>query len=84
MEWQPIATAPKDGTAILAFNARHQSHAPVVVVWKEEPPDSDVGPEPHWADAATYAGDALYFNGNYFTHWMPLLAPPSASSGVSL
>jgi hypothetical protein len=74
-EWQPIETAPKDGTAILAFNCRHMSHAPVVVVWRkisvlEE--DSD----PHWADAATRQGTALYYNGNYFSHWQPLPEPP--------
>lgn len=75
-EWREISSAPKDGTPILAFNDQHPSHAPVVVRWKHETPDSEVGPEPHWADAASYAGDALYFNGNYFTDWMPVPAPP--------
>ncbi len=77
-EWQPIETAPKDGTAILAANARHLSHEPVVVRWKEETADSELGPEPHWADAATRGGDALYYNGLYFTHWMHLPSMPTA------
>ncbi|MEI4482184.1 MULTISPECIES: hypothetical protein [unclassified Phyllobacterium] len=77
--WRPIETAPKDGTAILAFNSRHMSHAPVVVEWKEVELDPDLGPEPHWADSATASGTALYYNGLYFDYWMPTPAFTSLS-----
>lgn len=73
--WQLIESAPKDGTPILAFNSRHPSHAPIVVKWMFEYEDSDLGPEPHWSDAATAGGTALYFNSLYFDFWMPL--PPA-------
>lgn len=76
-EWRDISTAPKDGRAILAFNCRHMSHAPVVVVWRTDPDVELVGPEPHWADAATRYGTALYYNGNYFSHWQPLPEAPN-------
>lgn len=65
-EWQPIETAPKDGTPILAANIHHTLHAPVVVRWDADETD------PHWCDAATAAGEALYFNPNYFQLWQPL------------
>lgn len=77
--WRPIETAPRDGTPILAFNSRHMSHAPVVVEWKEVELDPDLGPEPHWADAATASGTALYYNGLYFDYWMPTPAFTSLS-----
>lgn len=79
-EWKPIETAPKDGTPILAFNIRHPDSPPVVVAWKTEP-EKDMPPEPHWADAATRAGNALYYNGRYFSHWQPLPKPPSPATG---
>jgi hypothetical protein len=82
-EWRDISTAPKDGTAILAFNCRHMPHAPVVVVWKTDPDVEMVGDEPHWADAATKLGTALYYNGNYFSHWMLLPPSPDISGDTS-
>lgn len=75
--WQPIETAPKDRTPILAFNSRHPAHPPVVVVWSEEPVSDDLPDEPHWCDAATAGGTALYYNSLYFDCWQPLPAPPS-------
>ncbi|MEO3387363.1 hypothetical protein [Mesorhizobium sp. CAU 1741] len=73
-EWQPIETAPRAwDKPILAINTRLRGHPPVLVRWNVEPrrglPD-----EPHWCDAATAQGNALYFNGNYFDLWMPVPA----------
>lgn len=72
-EWQPIASAPKDGTKILAWcvhqNAKYASSAeretwegPVVARWIE------------------FNGGGWSWNGHFghFTHWMPLPLPPNA------
>lgn len=70
MEWQPIESAPRDGTRILAgrkgwvsvvawnpdFHAHSKSKA--VGVWMDD--DGDFGPDAH----------------DWPTHWMPLPAPP--------
>lgn len=73
--WQPIATAPKDGTPIEACNTRHPSHAPVIVRWLDELANPDTG----WCDAATPSGDALYYNKNYFDLWKPCTPVPQKS-----
>lgn len=78
--WQDIATAPKDGTPILAANSRHDSHAPVVVRWDGNDRD---GADPHWCDAATREGCALYFNPNYFDLWRPVPLVSRDKSGDS-
>lgn len=77
MQWQPIETAPKSWDApILVFNSRLPMSPPVVVRWNEQPCD-EMPNEPHWCDAATRGGTALYFNNLYFDYWMPLPPGPS-------
>lgn len=66
-EWQPIETAPKDGTRILAIVAgRHpdtgEPFIPDVVEW-------DGG---RWFSENWWDDNALYSP----THWMPLPNPP--------
>lgn len=70
--WQPIATAPKDGTEILLFRPPPYTHPRawmVVGQWKAKsvvflPADYWMGwPNPDYPP----------------THWMPLPAPPAAS-----
>ncbi len=79
-DWQQIDTAPKDGTPILAANSRHY-HAPVVVRWDAE---NREGAEPHWCDAATREGIALYFNPNYFDLWQSVpLVPRDTQQGAA-
>lgn len=76
--WQPIDTAPKDGTPIEACNTRHPENPPVIVRWSEAEISACL-PDPHWCDAATRDGSALYYNANYFDFWKPttpLPAPP--------
>jgi hypothetical protein len=62
--WQPIETAPKDGTIILAGHETSVFDA----YWDER--------EGGWADGATcgYDDDLITYSP---THWIPLPAPPS-------
>ena len=63
-DWQPIETAPKDGTKIIAFD----HHAGVVIVrWRMRWPETGC----EWIEAT---GEEYE---NYRpTHWMPLPEPP--------
>lgn len=79
--WQPIDTAPRDGTMIIARNAMHGFI--YVVGWQrayssEKPFDEDQPfDEDHWDDVGSRnAAPLLYFNANYFQHWMPIPAFP--------
>ena len=68
MKWQPIETAPRDGTEFLAF--KPSSFGPIIVVceWLDEDhPDYD-GETPHVTWDFSGFWDA--------THWMPLPQPP--------
>ena len=80
-EWMDISTAPKDGTAFLAFGIHTTS-----------PPDAQRGVQPgdHWWAIILYdvwrkredGGDCWVFSkdGKYTwsppSHWQPLPAPP--------
>ena len=74
MSWQPIETAPKDGTWILVFEPSRYPPHHHVVQW---------GP-PEWGDwPDTWVTMALGPNPDTYdaedaTHWMPLPEPPSA------
>jgi hypothetical protein len=64
--WQPITTAPKDGTVILTFQANSMSGPKVKVIsWRE-----DTVPK-GWGD--TGVGP---------THWMPLPMPPNSTEAI--
>lgn len=64
--WQPIETAPKDGTAIIGFDAARESSQPALngvefMRWVDGV----------WRDPETWTCHP--------THWMPLPAPPEVS-----
>lgn len=59
-EWQPIETAPTDGTPIWAVQGSRQ-----FVAWWDYHPADDVE---FWRDEADSEPQP--------THWMPLPAPP--------
>lgn len=66
--WQPIETAPKDGTSILVCDAR-------IVDWVQVVAWDDKGPAPYkWA-----LSDGPNYHVERFTHWQPLPAPPELS-----
>jgi hypothetical protein len=67
MDWQPIETAPKDGTAILLFNEEEQY---TWVGWYEECEDARL-----FGWNATYLLDARDCLSPDF--WMPLPSPPA-------
>lgn len=64
MEWQPIETAPKDGTVILANAGKR-----VVMCQWEKWPDGRAG----WY---AFPHNAI-LKKELLTHWMPLPAPPA-------
>lgn len=75
-EWQPIETAPKDGTRILATNGSRV----FIAYWIE---NASVNPtegpeEPHWIEfeCEDYWYSVHLFGSAAPTHWMPLPAPP--------
>lgn len=80
-DWQPIATAPKDGTPILAchgpsYNNRGLWPAPVVCVyWGTYHPNAKGGEA--WRDGSGHKRP-------YLTHWQPLPAPPTPSATCSI
>lgn len=73
MDWQPIETAPKDGTKILLFQPD---------VWNSDWNDYEGRYEP--CVETGFYNDCGYPTGYYYpvfpintpTHWMPLPSPP--------
>ena len=81
MEWQPIETAPKDGSKFIMARFADDGHEP----------DYEVAQyDPHTWPEYVPVGDGLYRkeervlgewrndNPHRMTHWMPLPAPPEA------
>ncbi len=74
MEWQPIETAPKDGTVILAFVLG--ASIPSIVSWVTYRRESRwcIEPETFMEDDHF---DEFWTATRYEpTHWMPLPTPP--------
>ena len=75
MEWQPIETAPKDGT--------------LVDLWVIDTSDGSGRRETDayfangkwWSTRDTNAGEPVEQGRITATHWMPLPAPPPAGEG---
>lgn len=66
MDWQPIETAPKDGTRLWLFYPDARADDQQVVGWFVD----DLRNGPRWIDHA----DCREFDEP--THWMPLPDPP--------
>ena len=64
--WQPIETAPKDGTRILAYGLERKRYWIVDVV--------------RWHQPGNPVHDGFWIGTHYTikpTHWMPLPEPPA-------
>lgn len=72
-EWQPIETAPRDGTYVLVTCAG--PFVPAVVCWA-----TDENGTSGWTDDPEFfAWPPLDLSGWPLTHWMPLPLPPDKS-----
>ena len=74
--WRPISEAPRDGTAILAGSTNHDARE--VVCWQDGEPNGstfDGEPEEGWVNDGRLK-TRFYANPGWFTHFMPLPAPP--------
>lgn len=73
-EWQPIETAPKDGTVIIVWT----NHDEVEVTSWYQTKGYGYEPVPGTEFFREVRGKVLYegWNGNTPTHWMPLPEPP--------
>lgn len=77
--WQPIATAPMDGTRIMlwrGFSAIGRWAEMVVAEWYDGAwtwPDDNPSTHGEWSEDDLLDG---YWSATGFTHWMPLPAPP--------
>jgi hypothetical protein len=67
--WQPIETAPKDGTRILVFAKWMGGSERAVVWWGPDARDN-------FSDGIWHAGFATTYVPEVVTHWMPLPEPP--------
>lgn len=82
-EWQPIETAPKDGTRFLAFVPDQEDCIAAIAVafWNPGSPSVNFKPteDPDlWRRTITENGHFELEGGWYFpTHWMPLPDPPA-------
>lgn len=68
MNWQPIDTAPKDGTWLLLFRPGKEGNRIAEARWRG-----------NWMDKGSYewGGNSwCYPENSQPTHWMPLPPPP--------
>lgn len=71
MSWQPIETAPKDGTRIMLVGGVYHG-VPFAGYWD---------PSPYTPRPWTTVVGRHPLEEHCPTHWMPLLAPPAAAQG---
>ena len=77
--WQPIETAPKDGTKILVWADGYEW--PEVVLYEDYPPadQEEIGERGFWRYAEDLMADATEScDDDEWTHWQPLPEPPEA------
>lgn len=80
MEWQPIETAPRDGTTILIYMPEASRLKVREACWAtpwEGAPDEQC----YWMTPHGPAGRGYTILPMAVTHWMPLPEPPSNARG---
>jgi hypothetical protein len=78
--WQPIETAPKDGTRLLFWDGRLKMA--ISGCWHDEPTRDDPGGyDPGWAWWSADEDLIMWDSGpdDAPTHWMSLPAPPGGN-----
>lgn len=90
-DWQPIETAPKDGTLVLVWFRGRMYVAEHVGIYHSdnkhwcvrEPPteEAETSRMVSTIDPPTIEGKSIPGIWSGPTHWMPLPAPPSGSAG---
>jgi len=77
-EWQPIETAPKDGTVIMVW-AKGYTWPEVVLYEKYMPEDAEeIGEPGYWRNAEDLLAEVTDdISADEWTHWMPIPPPPS-------
>lgn len=91
MEWQPIKTAPKDGTKIDLWRVRLE-YGTAETFDGERIPNAFWG-EPYYGNDRKYDDAWVHWDGGrteeveitdayLVTHWMPLPEPPAHSKGA--
>ena len=75
-EWQPIETAPKDGTKIMVMTS--DLDWPEVIYYEQydEVTAADAGAPGFWRYADDLFADVADVDDGDFSHWMPLPEPP--------
>lgn len=74
MTWQPIETAPKDGTRILLAGPEGPFKQPVVGRWDED--KYAAKPKPYWNNDRAGIFGIREIRTNQPTHWMPIHQMP--------
>lgn len=75
--WQPIETAPRDGTSVLAKDNSDPAHTAQVVFYWEADWRVDDG-----TGCMLYAPSCRPHVARPPTHWMPLPSPPGIWQGL--
>lgn len=75
-EWQPIETAPKDGTKIMVYCPWFGVCGPAQ--WDDDRYAKK--PRPYWTHWGSGIWGVSRVREDQPTHWMPLLQPPKAQS----
>ena len=71
--WQPIETAPKDGTPVLVYPPTWAKAIASIAKWNKD--EYAKKPRPYWRRVDDY-GKVTTSRDNPPTHWMPLPAAP--------